>query len=127
MMKNFVIFAGILGLLAGFGTFFPAVAQQIMPSEQPGMLLFIFALTAMFLGLILLFSSRDLKRRGIFVIWVGIFKIIAFVIMAYYGIYGNGGIKLVMGGSLDLIFGIIFLIALPKHLGISLFSLALDR
>jgi hypothetical protein len=126
-MKNFIIFAGALGILAGFGTLFPAFAQQIMPSEQPGMLLIIFGLTAMFLGLILLISSRDLKRRGIFVIWVGIFKIIAFVIMAYYGVYGNGGIKLVMGGSLDLIFGIIFLVALPKHLGVSLINLALDR
>ena len=126
-MKNFIIFAGILGLVAGFGTLFPSFAQQIMPSEQPGMLLFIFALTAMFLGLILLVSSRDLQHRGIYVIWVGVFKIIAFFIMTYYGIYENGGIKLVVGGSLDFIFGVIFLIALPKYLGVTLINLALDR
>lgn len=126
-MKNFVVFAGALGLLAGFGSLFPAFAQQVMPSEQPGMLLTIFGLTAMFLGVILLISSHDLNRRGIFVIWVGIFKIIAFAIMAFYGIYGNGGMRLVTGGSLDLLIGIIFLIALPKHLGVSLTNLTLDR
>jgi len=126
-MKNFVIFTGILGLLAGFASLFPAVAQQIMPSEQPGMLLTIFGLTAMFLGVLLLISSRNLKQRGIYVIWVGIFKISAFVVMAIYSALGNGGLKVMMGGSLDLIIGLVFLIALPKYLGTSLMDLALDK
>jgi hypothetical protein len=126
-MKNFIIFTGVLGLLAGFGSLFPAVARQLLPSEKPGMLLTIFGLTAMFLGLVLLVSSRDLKQRGIYVIWVGVFKIVAFAVMAFYSISLHQGISSMAGGILDLIFGTVFLVGLPKHLGTSLPKLALDN
>jgi hypothetical protein len=126
-MKNFIIFTGALGMLAGFGSLFPSVVSQMLPSEQPGMLLTIFGITSMFLGLVLFISSRNLKQRGVYVIWVGIFKIIAFAVMAFYGISAHQGISSMAGGVLDLIFGIVFLVGIPKHLGTSLLDLILDK
>ena len=55
-MKLFVLWTGVLSVLAGAGLQFTAVSGQLMPAEQPGMLVHLFGLMAAFLGAIYLFG-----------------------------------------------------------------------
>ena len=50
-----------------------------------------------------------------------------FSLMAGYGVLGDGGARVVVGGLFDLIVGAIYLVGLPRHLRVSLADLLLDR
>lgn len=126
-MKTFVLWTGWMSVAAGASLQFPSLAAHLMPSEPPGMLLHLFGLMAMYLGVLLVFCSRDLARRGTLVLWEGILRLGGFGVMAGYGLFGGGGAQLALGGLFDLIVGVIYLVALPRHLGSSFVDLLRDR
>jgi hypothetical protein len=126
-MKQFIFWTGMLSLLAGAAFQFPALSSRLMPSEQPGMLMHVFGLMAMFQGVMLVFCARDLRNRGNLVAWEGILRGGGFAVMAGYGLFGDAGFLAVATGVFDLLIGIVYLVGLPRHLGIPLSDLLLDR
>jgi hypothetical protein len=126
-MQKFVYWTGILGAFSGLGLLFPAISKLLMPSENPGLLPNLYGMLAVFLGIMLIFCSRDLRHRGTLVIWEGVLRVCVFLIIVWYGILGVSHILLVMAGVFDLFVGTIYLVALPRHLGLPLISLLLDR
>lgn len=103
------------------------LAAQLMPSAEPGMLLHLSGLMAMFMGLMLILCSRDLRQRGALVLWEGILRVSLFAVMGIYGLFGDGGPRVVMAGVGDLIIGILYFVGLPRHLRVSFVDLLLDR
>ena len=87
----------------------------------------LFGLMAVFIGIMLMLCSRDLKRRGTLVLWEGLLRVGGFGIMAGYGLLGGAGPSVAATGLFDLAVGMIYLIALPKYLGVGLVDLLLDR
>ena len=47
--------------------------------------------------------------------------------MTGYGVFGGGGTSMVLVGAFDLVVGLIYLIALPRHLDIPLRTIILDQ
>ena len=74
-MKAFVFWAAVISVVSGVGLQLPAVSAQLMPTEQPGMLLHVFGLMAAFIGATLIPCSRDLTRRGPIVAWEGVLRL----------------------------------------------------
>ena len=63
-MTQFVFWTGAISILAGASMQFTSVLTLLMPSEQPGMIAHLFGAMAVFIGIMLILCSRDLKRRG---------------------------------------------------------------
>ena len=126
-MKAFVFWTGTLSVAAGAAFQFPDLAAYLMPSAQPGMLLHLFGLMAIFLGGMLILCSRDLKRRGALVIWEGVLRLGGAGVMGSYGLFGDGGLSVAMAGLFDLTIGVIYLVGLPRHLDVTITELILDE
>ena len=126
-MKPFVFWTGIISVASGIVLQFPFLTSILMPLEQPGMSQNLMGLMAIFIGITLVICSRDLKNRGQIVVWEGVIRLFGFAIMAGYGIFGGKGISLVVIGLFDLVVGVIYLIAIPRHLGVSLKLLIFDK
>ena len=114
----------MVSLLSDAGLQFPAISMLLMPTQQIGMLSHVFGLMAMFIGIAL--CSHDLAQRGPIVAWEGMLRLGGFVVMAGYGIFGDGGLPMLSAAGFDLVVGLIYLIALPRHLRTSLTSLLFD-
>ena len=114
-------------MISGAGCQLPGFSAHLMPTERPGMLLHLFGLMALFLGIMLILCSRDLEHRGSLVAWEGMLRLGGFAIMGGYGVFGGGGVQLAIAGVFDLVIGAIYLLWLPRHLGVPLGDLLLDR
>ena len=117
----------MISVVSGAGLQFSAVSVQLMPTEQPGMLLHVFGLMVVFIGAALILCSRDLTRRGPIVAWEGVLRLGGFLVMTGYGMFGGDGPPMLLAGVFDLAVGLIYLIGLPRHLGAPLLRIMLDR
>ena len=126
-MRRFVFWTGMISVLAGIAFQFPDVSLTLMPGVRPGMTTNLFGMLVFFTGLMLVLSSRDLQHRGILVAWEGVHRLLVLVVMATYGILGDAGLQAVIGGMVDGLIGAAYLVALPRHLGVSLTALLLNR
>jgi hypothetical protein len=126
-VRSFIFWTGLISVLAGAGLQFPIVAATLMPKEQPGMLLHMFGLMAIFLGVMLVISSRDLAHRAPMVVWEGILRTGGFLVMTGYGLWGGGGYLMIGSGFFDLVIGVAYIVWLPRHLGVSASALLLDN
>ena len=117
----------MISLISGCAVQFPAMASLVMPAESPGMVMHLFGATAAFLGVMLVFSARNLRTRGALVAWEGVLRLFGCAIMIYFGAFGDAGAKALAGGIFDGVVGLAYLVGLPKHLGASLADILLDR
>jgi hypothetical protein len=127
-MKKFVFWTGIYNILLAVSSLIPATGKLMgmtMPDSRyylwlPGILI-------IYLGLMLILASRNLKRRGSLVFWEGILRLAGFVVATRYGFFGQFGTSLGIVGVIDLVVGLIYIIGLPRHLSCSTSDLLLDR
>ena len=66
-MKQFIFWTGMISVVSGLSLQFPQIAQLLMPTEQAGMVMHLFGAMAVFLGVMLIFRSRNLQARGVLV------------------------------------------------------------
>ena len=126
-MKAFIVSTGLVSGLAGVGLQVPSVGAQLFPAPPPTLVLRVFGLVAVFLGLMLILCSRDLKHRGVLVAWEGVLRLVGGAVIAGYGFIGDYGILTGLAGLGDFAIGGVYLIFLPRHLGIATLVLLLDR
>ncbi len=113
-MRAFIFWTGIVNLVVGAAVQSTALAVLVLPSEQPGMMVQLFGAIVMFLGVMLVIRTREVKRRGSLVIWDGVPRI-------------GLGVLMVGTGVLDFTVGLIYLVGLPRYLQVSVYDLLLDR
>lgn len=115
--------SGISGVLLQFSP----ISVRLFPEVHSSMLLHVFGLVAIFLGLMLIVCSRDLKHRAVLVIWEGVLRIVGGTVIVGYGVFGGHGILMTVLGIGDFAIGLVYLVCLPSHLKISFFDLLLDQ
>lgn len=125
-MKEFVFLTGIFNVLFGVALQFPFGVALALPGDSPGMTTHLFGITASFLGIILILSSRDLKRFGGLVVLEGMLRIFGFAILTYYALFDGYGITTLLLGCTDGAIGLAYLILIPKYLNANLFNILLD-
>jgi hypothetical protein len=125
-MKRFVFWTGLLSLAAGTGFQFSAVAAWVLHPEPAGLAGQLFGAMAMFVGIMLMLCSRDLPRYGTLVLWESLLRVGGFVILGGHGWHQGNGFLLAMGVG-DLAIGVVYLVGLPRHLGVAFIDLLLDR
>jgi hypothetical protein len=126
-VKAFVIWTGLLSGISGVALQFPPLSARLFPAAPPGVALRVFGLVAVFLGLMLFLCSRDLKNRGVLVLWEGVLRVVGGLVIAGYGFFGGHGMLTGIAGLGDFAIGGVYLVCLPRHLGVSTIGLLLDR
>jgi hypothetical protein len=103
-MKKFVFLTGILNVILGILFALPGVMQTagIQPPENPFWLMFP-AIFLFFLGIILMYSSRDLENRATIVFWDGLSRVAAFLGVSWFGLFAGMGFFIVIAASADLV------------------------
>ena len=126
-MKQFVFWTGVYNILLGLGFLFPPMVGFLrVPVPESGVWVQLPATLVIYLGVLLILCSRSLRSRAPLVCWEGILRIVAFLLLAGYGFFGGLGISMALVGIVDLIIGLIYLIHLPKSLGVRVSQLLLD-
>lgn len=127
-MKKFVFLTGILNVILGILFALPGVMQTagIQPPENPFWLMFP-AIFLFFLGIILIYSSRDLENRATIVFWDGLSRVAAFLGVSWFGLFAGMGFFIVIAASADLVIALVYFIGLPRVLDRSFTSILLDR
>ncbi len=127
-MKKFILLTGILNVILGILFTMPGLLQQmgLQPPDNPFWLMFP-AIFLFFLGIILIYSSRDLKNRATIVFWDGLSRVAAFLGVSWFGLFAGMGLDMVLAASADLAIALVYFIGLPRHLGRSFMSILLDR
>ena len=75
----------------------------------------------------LILASRDLRHRAAYVYWESILRYIAALLLVPAGLFGDLGLIAVPLGAGDLAIGLVYMIGLPKELGVSHCALLCDR
>lgn len=119
-MNAFILVTGLFNVLFGIAMQFPIGVAYVLPKDSPGMTTQLFGVTAAFLGLILILSSRDLKRFGAIVIAEGLLRMFGFAIMTYYAFFGGYSWLTFALACADGMLGLVYLSLIPKSLNTSL-------
>jgi hypothetical protein len=127
-MRRFVFWTGVYDLVVGIGFFLPGLAP-LLGIEQPESLFFVWSLALLvtYLGILLVFCSRDLSTRGTLVYWEGILRVVGFLLLGWFGFFGGIGVMIGVMGVIDLLIGIVYLVGLPRALHTTPVALLLDR
>jgi len=127
-MEKFVFWTGIYDLAVGIGFFIPGMAAAL-GIKEPESLFFSWspALLVLYLGVLLIFCSRNLRARGTLVYWEGILRVVGFFLLAGFGFIGDLGFMLGVMGIVDLVIGIGYLVGLPRALNTTHADLLWDR
>jgi hypothetical protein len=126
-MKQFVFWTGVYNILLGLGFFLrPLISFLRVPVPESGVWVQLPATMVIYLGVLLILCSRNLRSRASIVCWEGILRIAAFFLLASYGFFGGLGISMALVGIVDLVIGLIYLFGLPKSLEIKFAQLLTD-
>ncbi|NPU83854.1 MAG: hypothetical protein HPY65_05145 [Syntrophaceae bacterium] len=127
-MKRFVFATGLMNVLGGI-LFAVPDALLLVGIEAPAnrFWLLLPALFLAFLGVILIFSSRDLANRATIVFWDGFSRVTAFFVFLWFGLCAGMGNMVALLGIVDLAVALVYFVGLPRALDRGFLSILLDR
>lgn len=127
-MRKFVFWTGIYNIVAGISFLFPRMVSLLgVKLPESNFWVWFAAAAAIYLGIVLVLSSRNLAARASLVYWEGILRVAAFLLFGGFGFLGDLGIVVGILGIVDLLIGLVYLIGLPKTLNTTAANLLLDR
>lgn len=127
MMKSFVFWSGVYNVGLAVMLIFPPVYRGLglsIPAPFWGWLLSGFLA---FTSVALILASRDLRHRASFVYYESILRYIGALLLIPAGLFGDLGLIAVPMGLGDLAIGLVYMIGLPKELGVSHRALFCDH
>jgi len=78
-MKKFVFWTGVYNIFLGAGFLIPAIPKSLgIQLPISNFWLWLVAVLVIYLGLLLVLCSRNLKTRATIVYWEGVLRVIAF-------------------------------------------------
>jgi len=127
-MRKFVFWTGVYNIVAGVTFLFPGIVSLLgVKLPESNFWVWFGAAAVIYLGIVLVLSSRNLAARASLVYWEGILRVAAFFLFAGFGFLGDLGLMLGVLGIVDLLIGLVYLIGLPKALNTTAANLLLDR
>jgi hypothetical protein len=127
-MRKFVFWTGIYDIVMASTISCPWVVKMLgVPLPESYFWLWFAAALVIYLGVVLVISSRNMTARAPLIYWEGILRLVGFVLMAGFGIFGGLGLAVTLLGIVDLIIGLVYLVGLPKALNTPAMNIILDR
>ena len=126
-MKKFVFWTGVYNIVLGLGFLLPPLVDFLqVPVPEAGVWVRLPATMVIYLGVLLILCSRNLRARASIVYWEGILRIGLFLLLAGYGFFGGLGIAMALVGIVDLVIGLVYVVGLPRSLGVTGGQLLMD-
>jgi hypothetical protein len=126
-MQKFVFWTGVYNIFLGLGFLFPPLVNFLqVPAPESGVWVRLPATIVIYLGVLLIICSRNLRARASIVYWEGILRIGLFLLLAGYGFFGGLGIAMAFVGIVDLVIGLGYVFGLPRSLNVSATDLLKD-
>lgn len=126
-MQKFVFWTGVYNVVLGLGFLFPPLVDFLqVQAPESGFWVRLPAVIVIYLGVLLIICSRNLRARASIVYWEGILRIGLFFLLAGYGFFGEIGISMALVGIVDLIIGVGYLFGLPRSLNVTGRDLLMD-
>ncbi|MFI3188434.1 hypothetical protein BCS42_04800 [Crenothrix sp. D3] len=125
-MKNFVFWSGVYNASLALTLTCPPVYRLLglnVPTPLWGWLVAGFLA---YTSAVLILAARNLRARAVFVYWESILRYISAALLISAGLFGDLGLIAVPLGLGDLAIGLVYMIGLPKELGISHRALLYD-
>jgi hypothetical protein len=127
-MQKFVFWTGIYNIVVGIVLLIPGVLNMLgIQPPQPIFWLWLPASLVIYLGIVLIFCSRNLPGRASLVYWESFARLAAFALLAWFSFTGDLSPIAALLGLGDLLIALIYLIALPRALHVPVIDLLLDR
>lgn len=119
-MKGFVFWTGVVNFSFGLAFMFPSIASSIGSTAPHTLWAQLMGVILVFLGIIVMFCAQDLQRYAPIICWEAGLRIAGFLVMTWHGIIGDAGLSVFYSGVLDGFVGIVYLIGVPRAVGLSL-------
>jgi len=114
-MQKFIFWTGVYDIIVGIGLSFPWFTTLLrIKLPNSNFWLWFAAAVVIYVGISLIFCSRNLQSRAPLVLWCGIIKILAFFLLVGFGFWGGLGLMAGVFGIIDLITALVYLIGFPK-------------
>ena len=127
-MRKFVFWTGIYDIVMAGTLACPRVVKMLrVPLPDSYFWLWFAAALVMYLGVVLVISSRNIKARAPLIYWEGILRLVGFLLMAGFGLFGGLGLAVTLLGVVDLGIGMVYIIGLPKALNTTPMNILLDQ
>jgi hypothetical protein len=127
-MQKFVFWTGVYNIFLGAGFLIPGFPALIgIETPDSNFWLWLPAVLVIYLGILLILCSKNLHARGTLIYWEGILRVLVFFLLATFGFFGDLGFMLGVIGTVDLLIGLGYLIALPRALNTAPSNLLLDK
>lgn len=127
MKSNVVIISGIWNFLLALAFIYPPFYHTLaVDLQQPswGWLISAFLL---YTAMVLIIGGNDVKRYGSIIVYEALLRFIAASILIHAGLFLNYGLILVLGGCVDILWGISYFIIIPRATQLSIKSLLLNK
>lgn len=127
-MATFVFWTGIYNIVVALPFFFPRF-MRALGIQTPASVFWteLIAFAVIYLGVALILCSRNLTARSPIVYWEGYLRIVAFLLLGWFGFWGGIGLLVGILGIIDLIIGLVYVFGLPATLNTTHGKLLLDR
>jgi len=127
-MERFVRASGIYTIIIGLGFTSPRFLRLFgLSRPDAGLWWGLLAALMVYIGIVLILCSRDLEERASLICWNAVLRIIAFLLLAGFGFWGGFGAMMGVLGIIELAIAVVYLVGVPKALGVPLTDLLLDR
>jgi hypothetical protein len=126
-MKKFVFWTGVYNIVLGLGFLLPPLVDFLqIPAPESVVWIRLPAIMVIYLGILLVLCSRNLRARASIVYWEGILRIVLAILLAGYGFFGDLGIAMGIVGIADLLIGLGYVFGLPRALDVKAGQLLAD-
>ena len=127
-MQKFVFWSGVYTISLGVSFFIPGYLA-FFGFKTPDAMYWTLntGCFVTFVGVILIYCSRNLKERAGIVYANAVLRILGFFMLAGFGFFGELGKIAILAGIIDLVIGVTYLLGLPANQKKSHGDLLLDR
>ncbi len=126
-MRPFVYWSGVYNAGLALFLLFPPLYQGLGLNICSPVWGWLVAGFLGFTSVALILASRELRQRASLVYWESLLRFIAALLLIPAGLFGDLGLIAVPLGLGDLAIGLVYMIGLPKELGLPHSALLCDR
>ncbi|MCX7099810.1 MAG: hypothetical protein NTV43_18100 [Methylococcales bacterium] len=126
-MKNFIFWSGVYNAGLALFLLFPPLYRGVGLNICDPIWGWLIAGFLAYTSVALILASRDLRSRASYVYWESLLRYIAALVLVPAGLFGSLGLIAVPLGLGDLSIGLVYMLGLPKELGLSHQALLYDR
>jgi hypothetical protein len=126
-MTTFVFWTGIYNAGLALLLLFPSAYRAIGLNICDPLWGWLIASFLAFTSVVLILAARDLGRRASFVYWESFLRYAAALLTIPAGLFGDTGLLAAGMGLGDLAIGLVYMLGLPRVLGVSHADLLFDR